>query len=200
MIDAQASRYAEITAREADRAPAIGDQRGGARRALISMHQGMPRPQCLYLPVKYFDMLTTWMFSGAEDHPPTLTPGSKHLIQFGVEETLMWLIESAWKGVRGYTGRTSISAHDIVVMIDILRRSDERLHGDLPEYHGLDELERALLGTHHRADSGKRGRGRGRSTGGRATEGRGSGGRKRRRPADTEESDASSSGSQSGTD
>ena len=156
------------------------------------MHQGMPRPHCLYLPVEYFDMLTTWMFAGAADNPPTLTPGAKSLMQFGVEETLMWLIESARKGVRGYSGRTSISAHDIVVMIDILRRSDERLRGDLPEYHGLDELERALLGTQRKADSSKRGRGRGRSTGGTATEGRGSS-KKRHRPADTEESDASSS-------
>ena len=96
LIDAQSSRYAEILAREADRAPAIGDQRVGTRRALISLHQGMPRPQCLYLPVKYFDMLTQWMFAGNEDHPPTLTPGAKSLMQFGVEGTLMWLIESAW--------------------------------------------------------------------------------------------------------
>ena len=189
--------YADIFAREAARAPALGDQRGGTRRALISMHQGMPRPHCLYLPVKYFDMLTTWMFDGADDQPPTLTPGAKSLMQFGVEETLMWLIESSWKGVRGYTGRTSITAHDIAVMIDILRRNDERLRGDLPEYHGLDDIERALLGTHHRADSSKRGRGRG--AGGKATDRRGSG-QKRRRPADTEESDASSASSRSGTD
>ena len=77
LIDEQSRRYAEIIAREAARAPALGDQRGGTRRALISMHQGMPRPHCLYLPVKYFDMLTTWMFDGADDQPPTLTPGRK---------------------------------------------------------------------------------------------------------------------------
>ena len=197
LIDEQSRMYAEIIAGEAARAPALGDQRGGTRRALISMHQGMPRPHCLYLPVKYIDMLTTWMFDGADDQPPTLTPGAKSLMQFGVEETLMWLIESSWKGVRGYTGRTSITAHDIAVMIDILRRSDERLRGDLPEYHGLDDIERAMLGTHHRADSSKRGRGRG--AGGRATDRRGSG-QKRRRQADTEESDASSASSRSRTD
>ena len=137
------------------------------------------------------------MFAGAEDHPPTLTPGAKSLMQFGVEETLMWLIESSWKGVRGYSGGTSISAHDIVVMINILRRNDERLRGDLPEYHGLDDIERALLGTHRRADSSKRGRGRG--AGGRATDRRGSG-QKRRKPSDTEESDAISASSRPGTD
>ena len=199
LIDAQASRYAEITARDAARAPALGDQRGATRRALISMHEGMPRPHCLYLPVKYFDMLTTWMFAGADEQPPTLTPGAKSLLQFGVEGTLMWLIESSWKGVRGYTGRSSLFPHDIVVMTDILRRSDERLRGDLPEYHGLDELEHALLRTQPRADGSSRGRGRGRSARGKATGGRVSGQRSRR-PTVTEETDASSAISQFATD
>ena len=156
------------------------------------MHQGMPRPQCLSLSVEYFGVLTAWMFAGNVDRDPTLTPGAKSLMQFGVEETLMWLIESAWKGARGYTGRTSISAHDIVVMTDILRRNDERLRGGVPEYHGLDELERALLGTQGGAEGSKRGRGGGRSVGGRGAVGRGSG-QKRRRQADTDESDSSES-------
>ena len=128
------------------------------------------------------------MFAGAGGGDPQLTPGARALMQHGVEETLMWVISSSWQGLRGFTTRTALTGHDIVVMTDILRRNAERLRGTLPEYHGLEELERAVLG--EPKAEGKRGRGRGRSAGGRSSGGRR---QKRARPADSDESDSASS-------
>ena len=104
------------------------------------------------------------MFTGAEGHAVSLTPGAKALIQHGVEESLMWVISFSWQGLRGFTNKIALTGHDIVVMTDILRRNAERLRGDLPEYDGLDALDRLLLGEQQRAE-GNRGRGRGRSCG-----------------------------------
>ena len=188
LLDAQHKKYKELLAQEASHVPSVGGDRGASRRALIALHEGQPPVQCLYLPAKYFNILTKWMFAGAGGGDPQLTPGARALMQHGVEETLMWVISSSWQGCRGFTTRTALTGQDIVGMIDILRRNAERLRGTLPEYHGLEELEREVLGE-PKAEA-KRGRGRGRSAGGRSSGGRG---RKRARPAESDESDSASS-------
>ena len=189
LIEEQSQKYKELLAQEAGNVPALGGERGASRRALIALHQGGPAPPCLYLPVKYFQLLTTWMFTGAEGHAVSLTPGAKALIQHGVEEAMMWVVSSAWQGLRGFTNRTALTGHDIVVMTDILRRNAERLRGDLPDYDGLDALDRLLLGEQQRAE-GNRGRGRGRSAG---SSSGGRAGQKRRPPSESDESDSASS-------
>ena len=72
----------------------------------------------------------------------------------------MWLVASSWQCLLGLANRIALTGHDIVVMIDILRRNAERLRGDLPEYVGSDELDRLLLGSHRNEGNGGRGRGR----------------------------------------
>ena len=98
--------------------------------------------------------------------------------------------------MQGYTGRSSLIAHDILVMMEILRKRAEILRGELPEYQGLDELEEELL---HKQAQRSRGRGgfvRG-GGGGRRSRGRGVERRRSRSPRGSDpDSNAETSGSE----
>ena len=189
LIDAQSQMFAQLKAQEDARPQPVGGDRGATRRTLIAVSKGAPS-DCLYLPDKYFALLTRWIFTGVEGQAPTMTPGARALIQHAVEQSLMWIIESSWEGMQGYTGRSSLTAHDILVMMEILRKRAEILRGELPEYPGLDELEEELL---HK----QRSRGRGGSVRGRSSRGRGAERRRSRSPPGPDpDSNAETSGSE----
>ena len=144
-LDAEATRYAA-----AFQAHAQNDQplnRGELRRQLIELRRQAQTDPCLHFPEVYFAQLLRWVLNGIQGHEATLSSGAKSLIQFTVEETLLWLIKSTWVAVTGMSPKKAIYARDIATMWGILEQREPILQGDLPEYPGLDDLDRALAET-----------------------------------------------------
>ena len=155
------------------------------------MQRDAPRVLCLYFPATHFSDLTRWVFNGVQGYPLRITPGARSLIQFIVEETLLWVIKSTCIAVTELTPRKTMSAKDMSVVVRILSQRDSILSASLPEYEGLDALEEELLHSRSRASAASSGAARGRSSSGRR--GRGQGRDRGRSRAETHDAESSDS-------
>ena len=140
------------------------------------MYSETPPSGCLFLPDKYFSQLTRWVFIGITGHALGLSSGARNLIQFTIEDTLSWIINSTCIAVSEMTSRKAISAHSLSTIFRILSQRSEILKAELPEYPGLDDLSAAIQTA--RPSSSSRG-GRGGSRGGARGSSRGRGARSR---------------------
>ena len=141
-LGAEAARYAA-----AFQANDLPPNRGELRRQLIELRRQAQTDPCLHFPDLYFAQLLRWVLNGIQGHDATLSSGAKSLIQFTVEETLLWLIKSTWVAVTGMSPKKAIYARDLATMWGILEQRELILQGDLPEYPGLDDIDRALAET-----------------------------------------------------